>query len=160
MTERRMHRSYVSYMDKSRIYYAAQGYKEPYGWAHHADVPFCQLNKPLAEYRVGVATTADRGPRADGRQVRLYAEPLATAQHLHTEMSWDRDATHMDDPETYVPFAAIARHVDEGRIESASARFYGVPTEYSHRRTSEEDAPSLEAWMREDGIDVCILVSI
>ena len=92
--------------------------------------------------------------------MRLYAEPLATAQHLHTEMSWDRTATHMDGPETYVPLGAIARHVDDGRIGSASTRFYGVPTEYSHHRTSEEDAPKLAAWMREDGVGACLLVSL
>lgn len=160
MTERRTNRSYVSYMDKSRNYYAAHGYPNPYGWAHHEDVPFTALKKPLAECRIALATTADRAPRAEGRQVRLYAEPLASAKHLHTEMSWDRTATHMQDSETYLPLAAIERYVDEGRLGSVSPRFYGVPTEYSHRRTMEEDAPKIAAWMLEDGVDVCVLASI
>jgi len=160
MIKRRIHHSFVSYIDKSRNYYAAQGYEEPYGWAHQDRVPFRALSKPLAECRVGVATTADRGPRVDGRHVRLYAAPIEKAQSLHTEMSWDREATHTEDPETYVPLAAISRHVADRRIGSASTRFYGVATEYSQRRTLEEDAPQIERWMREDGLDVCVMVAI
>ena len=43
------HRSFVSYIDRTREYYAAQGYGRPYRWAHHASVPFANLEKPLAE---------------------------------------------------------------------------------------------------------------
>jgi len=160
MTDKRSHCSFVSYIDRSRVYYAAQGYDEPYRWAHFDEVPFTQLPKPLDECRIGIATSADRGPRADGRHVRIYAEPHETAARLYTEMSWDRDATHMDDSETYAPIATLALHVQEGRVGSASTRFYGVPTEYSARRTLEEDAPRLEAWIREDGVDACLLVAI
>ena len=90
MTDKRSHRSFVSYIDRrSRAYYAAQGYDEPYRWAHFDEVPFTRLPKPLDECRIGIATSADRGPRADGRQVRIYAEPHETAARLYTEMFWD-----------------------------------------------------------------------
>ena len=42
------HRSYVSYIDKSREYYSAQGYERPYRWARYEDVPFSPLAKPLS----------------------------------------------------------------------------------------------------------------
>ncbi len=39
MKQRRAYRSYVSYIDRSREYYAAQGYTQPYSWACHDDAP-------------------------------------------------------------------------------------------------------------------------
>ena len=52
------HRSYVSYIDRTREYYGAQGYAKPYVWARHTEVPFAPLAKPLAQSRVTVVTTA------------------------------------------------------------------------------------------------------
>jgi hypothetical protein len=43
---------------------------------------------------------------------------------------------------------------------SLSPRFYGVPTDYSQRLTLEQDAPRIEAWMREDGVDAALLVPL
>ena len=160
MREQRTHRSYVSYIDKSRRYYRAQGYANAYAWAYHDDVPFGALPKPLSECRIGVGTTADRWPRAEGLGARLYAEPLASANSLHTEMFWDRDATHTDDPETYLPLGSLAAHSAAGRFLDLSPRFYGLATAYSQRQTVEEDAPRTEAWMREDGVDAAILVAL
>ena len=57
------HRSFVSYIDRSREYYAAQGYDQPYAWAHYDDVPFTPLEKPLSACRVGLVTTAGRDRR-------------------------------------------------------------------------------------------------
>ena len=34
------HRTHVSYIDRTRLYYAALGYPKPYVYAHHLDVPF------------------------------------------------------------------------------------------------------------------------
>jgi hypothetical protein len=34
------HRSYVSYIDKSREYYGVSSYERPYRWAHFEDVLF------------------------------------------------------------------------------------------------------------------------
>jgi hypothetical protein len=49
-------------MDRSREYYAAQGYAQPYAWAHHQEVPFTPLRKPMSECRVGLVTTASAAP--------------------------------------------------------------------------------------------------
>jgi len=67
ITERRTHRTFVTYIDKSREYYAAQGYEKPYGWAHLKEVPFTPLPKPFAQCRIGVATNADLEGRAGPR---------------------------------------------------------------------------------------------
>ena len=56
--QRKAHRSFVSYIDKSREYYAAQGYRIPYGWAHYQNTPFSPLKRPISESKVGIVTTA------------------------------------------------------------------------------------------------------
>jgi hypothetical protein len=46
MYQLRTYRSFVSYIDRSREYYAAQGYTKPYEWPHYDGVPFTPLKKP------------------------------------------------------------------------------------------------------------------
>ena len=82
MDSLRPYRSFVSYMDRSREYYAAQGYSRPYAWAHHDDVPFTPLGKTLSACRVGLVTTAGRMQAADATGIgpltrELYAEQAA-----------------------------------------------------------------------------------
>ena len=48
----------------------------------------------------------------------------------------------------------------QGRIGSLAPRCHGVPTEYSQRRTTEEDAPEVLRLCREDGVDAAILVPL
>jgi len=160
MSQTISHRTYVSYIDKSREYYAAQGYERPYRWARHADVPFARLDKPLSQCRIGVVTTADLGPASAPRATKLYAAPNSQGGSLFTEKSWDHEATHTDDPETYLPLARLAEHVAAGHLGSLNPRFYGVPTDYSQRLTIEHDAPQVESWMREDGVDIALLVPL
>ena len=160
MSQGTSHRNYVSYIDKSREYYAASGYERPYRWARYEDVPFAPLAKPLAQSRIAVVTTADQGPASAPRATKLYAAPNSEAGRLFTEKSWDREATHTKDPETYLPLARLAEHVEAGTIGSLNHRFYGVPTDYSQRLTLEQDAPQIETWMREDGVDIALLVPL
>jgi D-proline reductase (dithiol) PrdB len=160
MTDGISHRRYVSYIDKSREYYSASGYERPYRWARHSDVPFTPLGKPLSQCRIGVVTTADQAPGRAARATKLFVAPNSEGGKLFTEKSWDREATHTKDPETYLPLARLAEHVAAGRVGSLSPRFYGVPTDYSQRLTVEQDAPQVEAWMREDGVDIALLVPL
>jgi len=56
----------VPYMQRTRDWYLALGYNNPYRYAHFIDVPFTPLRKPLAESTVTLLTTAapcqpDRG---------------------------------------------------------------------------------------------------
>ena len=59
MIQRRPYRSFLSYIDLSREYYAAHGYTKPYKWISHQNVPFTKLEKPLSECRVALLTTTD-----------------------------------------------------------------------------------------------------
>ena len=89
MPERRTHRSFVSYIDKSREYYAAHGYTQPYQWAYHKEVPFSMLRKPLSDCTVGVVSTAtlpahwqnlpDGQSRPQKRPYAEYSYPIPDA---------------------------------------------------------------------------------
>ena len=162
------HRIAVSYIDKSREYYLAQAYGNPYRWAHHADAPFTPLTKPLAESRVALITTAsliagasdpdpDSVPAGDS-----YAAPVdPPPARLYTQhRSWDKDATHTEDLDSFFPIHRLQEYASDGRIGSVAPRFYGVPTDYSQRRTIEQDAPRVLDWCRADGVDVAVLVPL
>jgi D-proline reductase (dithiol) PrdB len=160
----------VSYIDKSREYYAAQGYLESYRWANNDDVPFTALPRPLSQCRVGLITTtgllgpgespeADAGLRAPKAAFAAPSDPVPGAMYTR-DLSWDKDATHTGDVESFLPIQALQVLVSQCRIGSASERFYGVPTEYSQRCTSTVDAPEVLRLCREDRVDVALLIPV
>ena len=62
----------MSYIDRTREYYAAQGYEKPYRWARHTEAPFAPLAKPLAQSTVALVTTAGF---ADGLRIACQDRP-------------------------------------------------------------------------------------
>ncbi len=152
----------VAYMERTRRYYAAQGFEKPYQWAHFDEVPFAMPCKPLAQSRLALITTASivRRIETDKRSLvsgfvddpptRLYAEDLF----------WDRKATHLDDLNSYFPIDHLKALADSGRIGALAKRFHCLPTEYSQRRTLTVDAPELLRRCREDGADLAMLVPL
>jgi hypothetical protein len=167
MNSRTAYRSFVSYIDKSRTYYQAQGYEQPYTWACHWQVPFKLLPKPLAQCTVGLATTASLIDHGEGieslmRERDCYAAPSdPPPERLFTDhLFWDKDATHTDDVESFLPLRALTQHARQGRIGSVSARFYGVPTDYSQGRTRKKHATKILQWAREDGLDAMLLSAL
>lgn len=152
----------VAYMERTRRYYAAQGFEKAYAWAHFDDAPFAPLAKPLADCTLALVTTAARYQReeSDPRYVdsgtvspppqRLYADDL----------SWDKNATHLDDRGSYLPIEPLHELVVEGRLGALAPRFHCAPTEYSQRRTRQADAPEVLERCREDGVDIALLVPL
>lgn len=166
-TGRRTHRSHLSYIDKSRDYYEAHGYETPYEWAANTTAPFTPLSKPLAECRIGVVTTAyflpeDFEYRIPSDLPRLpYVANRSQTEQLDTQyLSWAKDETHTRDRETFFPLGRLDEYVELGRVGSVSDRFYGLPTQFSHRQTQKRDAPRVIDWMKEDGVDVALLVPL
>ncbi len=162
------YRVFVSYIDKSRIFYQAQGYERPYRWAYNADSPFTPPAKPLGETRLGLVTTALSLDVADDVDVATlpvesaYAAPLdPPPQRLYTmNRSWDKKATHTNDLDSFFPIHRLQELVAAGRLGSISPRFYGIPNEYSQRTTREVDAPQILEYLRHDGVDVALLVPL
>jgi hypothetical protein len=161
-------RVFVSYIDRTREYYLAQGYEKPYRWAHFEEVPFAVLSKPLAECRLTLITTASPhhdGPPVDGvlrGSKAVWSGRMASPpERLYTDdLAWDKEATHTLDVESYLPIARLRTFADDGRIRALAPRYHGVPTDYSQRRTAEQDAPEILRRCREDGADAALLVAL
>ena len=161
----------IAYMQRVRDYYLALGYPTPYVWAHRAEVPFQPLTKPLAECRVALVTTAapyqpDRGDQGPGapynaaaKFYQVYAGDSARDPDLrNVHVAIDRDHHAEGDQGCYFPLAALRRAAATGRIGALAPRFFGLPTNRSHRVTLGTDIPELIARCRDDGVDAAVLV--
>jgi hypothetical protein len=160
----------IPYMQRTRDYYLALGYGA-YRWAHHADVPFTALAKPLAQCRVALVTTAapyqpDRGDQGPGARYNaaakfyaVYSDSTGTMPDLRiSHVGYDRKHTSAEDPGTWFPLKQLQLAVKAGRIGAVTPRFHGTPTNRSQRVTIERDAPEVLRRCREDGADVAVLV--
>jgi len=165
------HDAPIPYMQRTRDYYLALGYGNPYRWAHFDDVPFTPLGKALAQARVALITTAapfqpgvgDQGPgaayNAAAKFYKVYSETTETLPDLRiSHVGYDRKHTRAEDPNTWFPLAKLQQAVKSGRIGALAPRFHGAPTNRSHRTTMEADAPEVFRRCREDGVDAAILV--
>ena len=168
MKKRTAMRTFLSYIDLSKEYYAAHGYTKPYKWLSFQDVPFAALEKPLSECRVGLLTTADiEKPPGENKMERqplrkVYAHPAAEApEHFFTrDLQWDQDTTHTDDMDSYMPLNRLAECAAGKKIGSASPRFYGAVTDYSQGKTIKKSAPQILQFCREDGVDALLLPAL
>lgn len=161
----------IPYMARTRNYYIALGYENPYQWAHHAEVPFTPLNKPLSESKVGLFSTAapfreelgDQGPGAlynsAAKFYKVYAGALDPSPDVRiSHLGYDRIHTTAADPNTYFPKERLFEARDAGRIGALSPRFYGLPTNRSQKVTVEQDCADALNLAREDEVDVALLV--
>ncbi len=152
----------VSYIERTRDYYRAQGYEKDYVWAHNTSTPFTPLSKPLNECNTGVIVTAmpdtDEG-RTHRRVYSTLSSPIPKTMYT-SELSWHQSVTHTQDIGSFLPLEQLNRLADEGQLGSVAHRFYSVPTEYSQRNTIEKDAPDVLSHCHKDEIDVAILVPL
>jgi Glycine/sarcosine/betaine reductase selenoprotein B (GRDB) len=154
----------VPYMERTRTYYRALGYTNDYVWAHHANVPFVPLTKPVGVTRVALICTAGPGDRShrDERNRRHVWSGLVASppESFDTDVAWDRESTHTDDRETFLPIDAAQRLVAEGTLGALAPRFHTAPTDYSQQKTTERDGPEILRRLREDDIDAAILTAL
>jgi D-proline reductase (dithiol) PrdB len=161
----------IPYMARTREYYQAIGYTTPYRWAHYVEVPFQRLRKPLGQCRVALVTTAapfdpakgDQGPGAKynsgAKFYSVYDGDTSKSHDLRiSHIAYDRVHTSADDSGTWFPLPALKRLVSRGRIGEVAPRFFGAPTNRSHRVTIGTDAPEILARCREDQVDAVVLV--
>ena len=165
------HDAPIPYMQRTRDYYQTLGYGKPYRWAHYADVPFTPLTKPLAECRIGLITTAapyqpdkgDQGPGAayngGAKFYTVYSGDTAVDHDLRiSHIGYDRKHTTATDNGTWFPLPQLIKAQARGRIGEVSPRFFGAPTNRSHRVTIDTDAPEILARCLADEVDVAVLV--
>ena len=161
----------IPYMARTREYYAAIGYTTPYRWAHYVGAPFQPLQKPPAQSRLTIITTAapfdpakgDQGPGAKynggAKFYSVYDGDTSKDHDLRiSHIAYDRVHTSADDSGTWFPLPQLRRLAQERRIGEIAPRFFGAPTNRSHRVTLETDAPDILARCRADHVDAAVLV--
>jgi hypothetical protein len=161
----------IPYMARTREYYQAIGYTMPYRWAHYVDAPFQPLRRPLSRSRVTIITTAapfdpakgDQGPGAKynggAKFFSIYDGDSSTTHDLRiSHIAYDRVHTSAEDSGTWFPLPQLKQLAREGRIGEVAPRFFGAPTNRSHRVTIETDAPEILARCRADRVDAAVLV--
>jgi hypothetical protein len=160
----------IAYMRRTRDWYLALGYGNPYEWAHHSEVPFQPLDKPLSRSRVTLITTAspyqpDKGNQGPGAPYNaaakffaVYSGDTGVDHDLRiAHVAIDRRHTSMEDSGTWFPLPALRRLAAAGRIQLAP-RFHGAPTNRSQEQTTSVDAAEILARCLEDEADAALLV--
>ncbi len=153
---------HIEYMERTRLYYRAQGFPKDYDWAHFDETPFHRTGKPLSECRITVVTTAVPEPEIP-KPIRAASSHSFSnvPEHFDTsELSWDKETTHTDDRQSYFPVEVLNELAHEGMIKDLAPRFHFVPTQYSHRATTSEDAPAIVRACIEDEVDIALLVPL
>ena len=161
----------IPYMRRTREYYQAIGYPTPYRWAHYVEAPFQPLQKPLSQSRVTIITTAapfdpakgDQGPGAKyngGAKFFWVYDGDTTKPHdlRISHIAYDRVHTSAADSGTWFPLPQLLALAATGRIGAMAPRFFGAPTNRSHRVTMETDAPEILARCLADQVDAAVLV--
>ncbi|KIZ36466.1 MULTISPECIES: glycine/sarcosine/betaine reductase selenoprotein B family protein [Rhodopseudomonas] len=161
----------IAYMARTRAYYQAIGYDTPYRWAHYCGAPFQPLRTPLAQARVTIVTTAapfdpskgDQGPGAPyNGGAKFYSVYDGDTRKDHdlriSHIAYDRIHSPATDSGSWFPLAQLRRLESEGRIGSVAPRFFGAPTNRSHRVTLETDGPEILRRCRADKVDAAVLV--
>ncbi len=154
--------TFLPYMERTRLYYRAQGFDQDYVWASHDETPFTPLKKPLAESIITLVTTAVAHPEIPKPVRAAESIPFSEVPEsfLTDELSWDRETTHTNDRESYFPIESLRAMEAEGVIGALANRFHFVPTQYSHRATTSEDAPAIAKACLDDNVDIALLVPI
>lgn len=161
----------IPYMTRTRDWYLALGYGNPYRWAHFAEVPFALLIKPLSQTTVALLTTASPYDPSKGEQgvgapynaeakfYKVYSGDSALDHDVRiSHVAIDRKNTTMEDSNTWFPLPALRAAAAAGRIGRLSPRFHGVPTNRSQRHTLEVDCPEVLRRCQEDGVEAVVLV--
>ena len=164
----------IPYMQRTRAYYLALGYDNPYRWAHHRDVPFTPLARPREDSTVVLVTTAApfrpelgaQGPGAPYNEAAKFFEvysapagPPAMPDVRISHVSYDRTHTTAKDSRTWFPLAGLHEAASAGCIGRVAPRFHGLPTNRSQRTTLDQDCPALLRRVHEDEADAAILVA-
>ncbi len=162
----------IPYIERTRGYYRALGYLEPYRWATFDEVPLHRLTMPLTAARVAIITTA--APYQPGKGDQRATAPTNAAAKFYTvysadsasdpdlrisHVAIDRDHTSGDDIGSYFPLRALRQAAAAGSIGSVAARFHGLPTNRSQRATLDVDVAEIIARCRQDRVDAVVLAA-
>ena len=160
----------IDYMQRTRDYYKALRFGDPYVWAHHKEIPFTPFATPLTEATIGLVTTAakfrpecgDQGPGANyngaAKFFEVYAESTEGEPDIRiSHIAIDRNHTTAEDRNSYFPLLAMRQAASDSRIGNIGARFFGLPTDRDQQCTVDVYGNDILKLCREDGIDAVLL---
>ena len=158
----------IRYMQRTRDWYLALGYGNPYRWAHFDDVPFMPLARPLSDSTVALITTAaparPGSPKgrpqfdASAKFFRIYSGETGGEHDLrNNHVAIDYRHSTGEDSNAWFPLPLVRQFAAQGRFRLAP-HFLGMPTNRSQRHTVEVDCPELLARLREEKVEAAILV--
>lgn len=161
----------LRYIDRTRAYYLALGYRAPYVWAENTDIPFTPLHKPLIETKIALVTTAalfdpakgDQGPNAPynggAKFYTPYQAPVEdTPKTGISHIAYDRKHSPATDEQAWLPLNTLKQAAADGVIGGITKHFHGLPTNRSQRATIEKDAVLLLDALKHDQAEAAILV--
>lgn len=161
-----LHAAHPRVLHRHRLHHAV-----PLGAPQRRPLSSTKLAKPLAQSRIAIITTAapyqpdkgDQGPGAayngSAKFYQVYDGDTAIDHDLRiSHIGYDRKYTTATDPGTWFPLAALRRAAAAGRIGPIAPRFFGAPTNRSHRVTLDTDAPEIVRRALADGVDAAIVV--
>lgn len=160
----------IAYIARTHAWYDALGTGNRYRYAQHEEVPFARLQRPLAQARIALLTTAapydpalgDQSVRAPYNAAAKFYAPYSLASAIDHDLRIAHVSINrrelVDDPNCWFPLPALRRAQAAGRIGAIGARIHGVPTNRSQQHTLAVDAPDLLGRCLEDGVDAAILV--
>ena len=81
-------------MERTRLYYEAQGFEKPYRSAQNPSSPFTAPAKPISESVLTLITTAALHERKATERRDVKSAPLSPPppQLFANDLAWDRDA--------------------------------------------------------------------
>lgn len=160
----------IEYMERTRAYYAALRFGEPYLWARHDDIPFTRFDKPLKQAQIGLVTTAapfrpehgDQGPGAKYNGAAKFFEVYTISTESEPDLrishiAIDRNHTTAEDKNSYFPLDAMRRVIGRNTIRGLGPRFFGLPTDRDQECTIEIYGNDILKYCREDAIDAVLL---
>lgn len=157
----------VDHIRRTREQYGALGYA-PYTWVVNATPPpFQALQKPLADSRLALISSG--GVYAAGQvafhykdDISLRVIPSATdvAQLRATHFAYDLTDARKD-PNVVLPLQALRAQVTRGHLGELAGNAYtfmgGI---YSARKVRDLIAPELIRRLRDDAVDVALMVPV
>ena len=157
----------VDHIARTREQYAALGYA-PYAWVVNPSAPpFQPLAKPLAESRLAVISSG--GVYASGQVAFHYKDDIslrcidsATPVDALRATHFAYDLTDArKDPNVVLPLQALRRQVEAKRLgELAKNAYTFMGGIYSVRKVRDIIAPALLRRLREDAVDVALMVPV